>query len=163
MSTSRSVPWYHGGFVPCMRVFHFCRANLFPLRTKSERNCHGWPLGGAEHLSIFVRHTKRYTNMYVMYVNLNWICKCICVCMYMYAICNMQYAIRNMSYMYIYIYILYIYMDMVTPPRTSLSSFQCICCVNIAFHHVFLEMLSANVLHEINILRLFGEGPLEKK
>ena len=53
---------------------------------------------------------------------------------------------------------------MVTPaPRTPLSSFQCICCINIAFHHVFLEMLPANVLHEINILRLFGEGPLEKK
>ena len=49
------------------------------------------------------------------------------------------------------------------PPRTPLSSFQCICCIDIAFHHVFLEMLPANVLHEINILRLFGEGPLEKK
>ena len=95
------VPWYHGGFVPCMRVFHFCRANLVPLRTKSERNCHGWPLGGAEHLSTFVRHTKRYTNMYVMYVNLKCICV-ICICM-QYVICNMQYAICH-TCIYIYIY-----------------------------------------------------------
>ena len=67
-------------------------------------------------------------------------------------------------YIHIHIYIIHICIYVWSPPpRTPLSSFQCSCCINIAFHHVFLEMLPANALHEINILRLFGEGPFEKK